>query len=154
MKVDLNKIKNLPPDVKKDFMKMYLRYTDKKKESRIQNDFMSFVKHVWPEFIEGTHHKMIADKFNKISKGELKRVIINMPPRHTKSEFSSYLLPAWMIGRNPKLKIIQSTHNTELAVRFGRKAKTLMDTPEYTSIFKTRLRQVPPADRDWETDKN
>ena len=108
MKVDLNKIKNLPPDVKKDFMKMYLRYTDKKKESQIQNDFMSFVKHVWPEFIEGTHHKMIADKFNKISKGELKRVIINMPPRHTKSEFSSYLLPAWMIGRNPKLKIIQS----------------------------------------------
>jgi hypothetical protein len=50
-----------------------------------------------------------------------------MPPRHTKSEFSSYLAPAWMIGRNPKLKIIQSTHTTELAVRFGRKAKTFMD---------------------------
>ena len=151
MKVDLDKIKNLPPDVKKDFMKMYLRYTDKKKESQIQNDFMSFVKHVWPEFIEGTHHKMIADKFNKISKGELKRVIINMPPRHTKSEFSSYLLPAWMIGRNPKLKIIQSTHNTELAVRFGRKAKTLMDTPEYTSVFQTRLRQDSQAAGKWET---
>jgi hypothetical protein len=88
---------------------------------------MAFVKHVWPEFIEGSHHKKIAEKFNRIAKGELKRVIINMPPRHTKSEFSSYLLPAWMIGRNPKLKIIQSTHTTELAVRFGRKAKTLMD---------------------------
>ncbi len=47
-----------------------------------------------------------------------------MPPRHTKSEFASFLLPAWMIGRRPKLKIIQSTHTTELAVRFGRKAKT------------------------------
>ena len=40
-----------------------------------------------------------------------------MPPRHTKSEFSSFMLPAWMIGRNPKLKIIQSTHTTELAVQ-------------------------------------
>ena len=48
-----------------------------------------------------------------------------MPPRHTKSEFASYLLPAWMVGRNPKLKIIQSTNTTELSVRFGRKAKTL-----------------------------
>ena len=149
MKVDLEKIKNLPPDVKKDFMKMYLRLADKKKESQIQNDFISFVKHVWPEFIEGSHHKIIAEKFNKISRGELKRVIINMPPRHTKSEFSSYMLPAWMIGRNPKLKIIQSTHNTELAVRFGRKAKTLMDTDEYTSIFKTRLRQDSQAAGKW-----
>ena len=151
MKVDLEKIKNLPPDVKKDFMKMYLRLADKKKEHQIQNDFMSFVKHVWPEFIEGQHHKIIAEKFNKISRGELKRVIINMPPRHTKSEFSSYMLPAWMIGRNPKLKIIQSTHNTELAVRFGRKAKTLMDTDEYTNVFKTRLRQDSQAAGKWET---
>ena len=91
MKVDLDKIKNLPPDVKKDFMKMYLRLAEKKKESQIQNDFMTFVKHVWPEFIEGQHHKIIAEKFNKIARGELKRVIINMPPRHTKSEFSSYM---------------------------------------------------------------
>ena len=74
MKVDLEKIKNLPPDVKKDFMKMYLRHAEKKKEHLIQNDFMSFCKtHVWPEFIEGSHHKIIAEKFNKISRGELKK---------------------------------------------------------------------------------
>ena len=153
MKIDLDKIKNLPPDVKKDFMKMYIRYGDKKKESLIKNDFMAFVKHCWPDFIEGQHHKTIAEKFNKISTGELKRVIINMPPRHTKSEFASFLLPAWMIGRNPKLKIIQSTHTTELAVRFGRKAKTLMDTEEYKQIFNTRLRQDSQAAGKWETEQ-
>ena len=151
MDIDLEKIKKLPPDVKKDFMKMYLRLADKKKESKIQNDFMSFVKHMWPEFIEGQHHKIIAEKFNKISRGELKRVIINMPPRHTKSEFSSYMLPAWMIGKNPKLKIIQSTHTTELAVRFGRKAKTLMDSEEYKQVFQTRLREDSQAAGKWET---
>jgi hypothetical protein len=74
-----------------------------------------------------------------------------MPPRHTKSEFASFLLPAWMIGRRPKLKIIQSTHTTELAVRFGRKAKNLMDTEEYKSVFETRLREDSQAAGKWET---
>ena len=151
--MDLNNLKldRLPPDVKKEFMKLAIKLSEKKKGSQIQNNFMSFVKHVWPEFIEGSHHKIIADKFNKIANGELKRVIINMPPRHTKSEFSSYLLPAWMIGRNPKLKIIQSTHTTELAVRFGRKAKTLMDSQEYKQVFETRLREDSQAAGKWET---
>ena len=64
-----------------------------------------------------------------------------MAPRHTKSEFASYLLPAWMVGRNPRVKIIQSTNTTELSVRFGRKAKALMDSPEY-KVFKTRLKKM------------
>ena len=151
MNIDKIKLDKLPPDAKKEFMKYAIKLAEKKKRTKVHDDFMSFVKHVWPEFIEGRHHKIIAEKFNKIAKGELKRVIVNMPPRHTKSEFSSYLLPAWMIGRNPKLKIIQSTHTTELAVRFGRKAKTLMDTEEYKSAFDTRLREDSQAAGKWET---
>jgi len=151
MDIDLEKIKRLPPDIRKEFVQTLVKYDDLKKRDKIQNDFMFFVKHVWPEFVEGSHHKKIAEKFNRIAKGELKRVIINMPPRHTKSEFSSFLLPAWMIGRNPKLKIIQSTHTTELAVRFGRKAKTLMDSEEYKQIFDTRLREDSQAAGKWET---
>ncbi len=58
---------------------------------------------MWPEFIEGPHHKIIAEKFNALAEGKLKRLIVNMPPRHTKSEFASSLLPAWMIGRTPKI---------------------------------------------------
>ena len=106
MQVNLEKIKKLPPDVRKDFFKMYLKYTEKKKESLIRKDFLSFVKYIWPDFIQGSHHKVVAQKFNDIADGKIKRLIINMPPRHTKSEFASSLLPAWMIGRNPKLKII------------------------------------------------
>ena len=105
MKIDIEKIKKLPPDVRKDFMKTFLQYEEKKKENKIHSDFMAFVKHVWPEFIEGSHHKIVAEKFNQLAEGKLKRLIINMPPRHTKSEFASFLLPAWMVGRNPKLKL-------------------------------------------------
>jgi len=128
-------------------------FEKKEKIEKISNDFMSFLKEMWPEFIEGRHHKEIADKFNDIANKKIKRLIINMPPRHTKSEFSSFLLPAWMVGRNPKLKIIQSTHTTELAIRFGRKAKTLMDSPEYKKVFETRLREDSQAAGKWETEQ-
>jgi len=153
MKIDLEKIKKLPPDVRKNFYQTFLYYKTKKKEEAVYNDFLSFVKHVWPDFIQGEHHMKVAKKFNELAQGKIKRLIINMPPRHTKSEFASYLLPAWMVGRNPKLKIIQTTHTTELAVRFGRKAKTLLDSPEYQQVFKTRLREDSQAAGRWETEQ-
>jgi len=89
-------IDKLPPDAQKEFLKLAMKLSEKTKQEKVHNDFLTFVKHVWPEFIEGKHHKKIADKFNKLASGEIKRLIINMPPRHTKSEFASYLLPSWM----------------------------------------------------------
>ncbi len=151
MQIDLDKINKLPPDVRDRFQKLLIKYKEEDKKELAQNDFLAFTKTIWPEFIEGEHHKTIADKFNKLATGEIKRLIVNMPPRHTKSEFASTLLPAWMIGKNPKLKIIQTTHTGELAVRFGRKAKTLIDSPEYQQIFKTRLREDSQAAGRWET---
>ena len=101
-------ISKLPADVRKTFKQMQVLLAEKKIQSKAKNDFLSFVKCVWPEFVEGSHHRHIAEKFNKLATGEITRLIVNMPPRHTKSEFASYLLPAWMVGRNPKLKIIQA----------------------------------------------
>jgi len=144
-------IEKLPPDAQKEFLKLAMKLDEKTKQTKIHNDFLSFVRHVWPQFIEGKHHQKIAEKFNDIANGKIKRLIINMPPRHTKSEFASFLLPAWMVGRKPDLKIIQTTHTTELAIRFGRKAKTLIDSPEYQQIFKTRLREDSQAAGKWET---
>ena len=104
-------IANLPPDTKKEYLKAALLLDQKKKDQSVRDDFLSFVKHMWPEFIEGEHHKIMSEKFNRVASGELKRLIINMAPRHTKSEFASNFLPAWMIGNNPSLKIIQATNN-------------------------------------------
>ena len=146
-------IDKLPPDAQKEFLKLAMKLDEKTKQEKVHNDFLGFVKHVWPEFIEGKHHKKIAEKFNRLAKGEIKRLIINMPPRHTKSEFASFLLPSWMVGRKPDLKIIQTTHTTELAIRFGRKAKTLMDSPEYKKVFDTRLREDSQAAGKWETEQ-
>jgi len=151
MNLDTVNIEKLPADVRRTFKRLRLLHAQKKIQNKAKNDFLSFVKCVWPEFIEGSHHRHIAEKFNKLATGELKRLIVNMPPRHTKSEFASYLLPAWMVGRRPKLKIIQATHTGELAIRFGRKAKHLIDSPEYQKIFETTLQEDSKAAGRWET---
>ena len=148
LNVDISK---LPADVRKTYKQLQVLHAERKIQNRAKTDFLSFVKCVWPESIELSHHRIVAEKFNKLATGELKRLIINMPPRHTKSEFASYLLPAWMVGRNPKLKIIQATHTGELAIKFGRKAKHLIDSEEYSKIFETRLQEDSKAAGRWET---
>ena len=153
--MDINQVdvSKLPADVRRQFKQLQVMYAEKKIRNKAKDDFLSFVKCVWPEFVEGAHHRHIAKKFNDLAEGKINRLIVNMPPRHTKSEFASFLLPAWMVGRNPKLKIIQATHTGELAVRFGRKAKTVIDSEDYQNIFNTRLREDSKAAGKWETDQ-
>ena len=100
-----------------------------------RDSFMEYIRHIWPGFIEGDHHRLIADKLTRVAKGELKRLIVNMPPRHTKSEFASIYFPSWMMGLKPDLKIMQTTHTADLSINFGRKVRNLMDTDEYKGIF-------------------
>ena len=152
MKLTLETINKIPDVQERERLKQnIIAGYENQKATAAREDFLTFVKRMWPQFIEGKHHKEVAKKFNDIANGKTKRIIINMAPRHTKSEFASYLLPAWMVGRNPKLKIIQSTNTTELSVRFGRKAKALMDSPEYKEIFQTRLKEDSQAAGKWET---
>ena len=100
-----------------------------------QTKFIKFTEKVWPTFISGAHHKRMADAFERVANGTCKRLIINMPPRHTKSEFASYLLPAWFLGRFPHKKVIQASNTGELAVGFGRKVRNLVDSEVYHEIF-------------------
>ena len=119
-----------------------------------QENFMTFVKHVWPQFIEGRHHKIYAEKLQAVADGKLKRLIINMPPRHTKSEFASYLFPTWLMGRDPTKKIIQATHTAELAVGFGRKVKNLIDSEDFRDVFPdVSLAGDAKASGRWSTNK-
>jgi predicted phage terminase large subunit-like protein len=125
-----------------------------------QDNFLYFVQSVWPDFIcrkekdpkKWGHHQHIAFELTKISKGKGGRLIVNMPPRHTKSEFASYLFPAWYIGKFPKKKIMQVSHNAELSARFGSKVRNLIDSQEYKNIFgDVRLREDSKAKGRWET---
>ena len=124
-------------------------------KQKAQDTFMGFVEKVWPEFIGGRHHKIMARAFERVVNGECKRLIINMPPRHTKSEFASYLLPAWFLGKFPHKKVIQSSNTAELAVGFGRKVRNLVDLDTYKELFPgLELRADSKAAGRWNTSKN
>jgi len=111
------------------------RLQELKDKELAQEKFLPFVERVWPSFIAGRHHAKMAAAFEEVANGTCKRLIINMPPRHTKSEFASYLLPAWFLGKFPGKKIIETAHTAELAVGFGRKVRNLVDSDPYKSIF-------------------
>jgi predicted phage terminase large subunit-like protein len=120
-----------------------------------RGDFLEFVKMMWPGFIYGRHHKILADVFNRVASGELKRVTISIPPRHTKSEFASYLFPAWFLGRFPEKKIMQASNTAELAVGFGRKVRNLLDSEQYGEVFPdVGLRKDSKAAGRWSTNKD
>ena len=141
-------------DLEVERLKLEYRLARLEAQESAQKDFMQFTKYVWPEAIIGEHHAKMADAFNRVMNGKLKRLIINMPPRHTKSEFASYLLPAFIMGNKPRTKIIQATHTGELAVRFGRKVRNLMDSDEYKEIYpKVVLQADSKAAGRWDTDK-
>jgi predicted phage terminase large subunit-like protein len=141
----------LPPD-SPEIEKVW-RILKRDKQERCRQNFMPFVRQMWSAFIPGRHHQIMADAFEKVASGDLKRLIINMPPRHTKSEFASYLFPAWFLGLYPEKKIIQTAHTAELAVNFGRKVRNLVNTPDFQSIFPTKLSADSKAAGRWNTDK-
>ena len=147
-----DKLTDLPPEKRKLFAELLERKQSLKRTHNAKQNFLDFVKYIWPDFIEGAHHRIIAEKFNRIAEGKLKRLIVNMPPRHTKSEFASYMLPAFIMGRNPLTKIIQTSHTAELSQRFGRKTKQLIDSSDYKKIFPdTNLQADSKAAGRWDT---
>ena len=145
----------LPPSERENLLTMAQGYADSVMRQKAQGTFMDFVREMWPGFIHGRHHALMAKKFEEIAEGKCKRLIINMPPRHTKSEFASYLLPAWYLGRFPNKKIIQTSNTAELAVGFGRKVRNLVDGERYAKIFpNVALRHDSKAAGRWATNAN
>ena len=148
-------IELLPVNEQEAFFDELDEYRASLAREEAQADFLKFVHSMWPGFINGRHHKVMARKFEDIASGKIKRLIINMPPRHTKSEFASYMLPAWFLGKYPNKKIIQTSNTAELAVGFGRKVRNLVGSEQYSKIFpNVNLRQDSKAAGRWSTNKD
>jgi predicted phage terminase large subunit-like protein len=150
----LRNIVHLPEHEQRQVLELLDRLGEVEQKETAQQSFMGFVRMVWPAFIEGKHHKLMAEAFERVIHGDLKRLIVNMPPRHTKSEFASYLLPAWFLGQYPEKKVIQTAHTAELSVGFGRKVRNLVDSEDYKEIFPDlALRADSKAAGRWSTSK-
>lgn len=100
-----------------------------------KESFLDFIQHVYPGYKVGPHHLKLIQIFEDIAAGKKKRVIVNIAPRHGKSELISYLAPAWFLGKYPQKKIIMGSHTADLAVNFGRRVRNLVGSGAYKGIF-------------------
>ena len=143
---------NASPTEKVQIQKIIDELDRRRRRDTAQQDFLEFVKTQWPDFISGSHHRRIAKLFEDVAAGRKKRIIINLAPRHTKSEFASFLFPAWFLGKYPKKKVMQVSNTAELAEGFGRKVRNILETEEYREIFpEVELRSDSKAAGRWNT---
>jgi len=125
----------MPEKQKRRVLELLKTYDTQITQNLGRESFLDFVKHVYPGYKVGPHHLKLAQIFEDIANGKKKRVIVNIAPRHGKSELISYLAPAWFLGKYPQKKIIMSSHTADLAVNFGRRVRNLVGSESYRDIF-------------------
>jgi hypothetical protein len=90
---------------------------------------LAFTQYTNPAYQAAPHHRLIAEKLEAVERGEIKRLMITMPPRHGKSELASRRFPAWYVGRNAGKQIIAASYNSDLANDFGREVRNIVAQP-------------------------
>ena len=130
-----NALPTMPEKQKRRVLELLKAYDTQITQNLGKESFLDFVKHVYPGYKVGPHHLKLAQIFEEIAAGKKKRVIVNIAPRHGKSELISYLAPAWFLGKYPQKKIIMSSHTADLAVNFGRRVRNLVGSENYRDIF-------------------
>ena len=145
-------IKLLSPNEKLEALDEISRYEAEQVKKVGQTDLLSFADHVYPGYKVGPHHRRLANIFEEIAAGKKKRVIVNIAPRHGKSELISYLAPAWFLGKYPHKKVIMASHTADLAVDFGRRVRNLVADEKYKDIFpQIELQQDSKSASRWGT---
>lgn len=120
-----------------------------------RNNFITYAKHVWPQFMCGPHHKIMADAFERMANGKSNRIILNVPPRFGKSYLTSWLLPAWLLGKYPSMKIMAASHTAEFAQSWGRKVRDLVKSDRYKEVFpNVNLKADSTAAGRWQTEEH
>jgi len=125
----------MPDKQKRRTLELLKQYDAQMTQSLGKESFLDFIQHVYPGYKVGPHHLKLIQIFEDIAAGKKKRVIVNIAPRHGKSELISYLAPAWFLGKYPQKKIIMGSHTADLAVNFGRRVRNLVGSEAYKGIF-------------------
>src|SRR5437762_5909291 len=89
----------------------------------------------WPGFELAAHHRLLVEMLEAVERGEIRRLLVAMPPRHGKSLITTQLFPAWYLGRHPERSIITASYGQELADGFGRAVRNLVRDPMHVTIF-------------------
>lgn len=107
----------------------------KAKGELARRNFEDFISEVMPSYEIKYFHKYIISRLQAFERGEVKKLMVFMPPQHGKSQLTSRLFPAYLLGKNPKRKIVISSYSATIAEEFARDAKNYINSPEYRQIF-------------------
>ena len=100
-----------------------------------RSSMLNFVTYTKPDYLVNWHHAVLCKYLQKFAQGAIKKMMVFMPPQHGKSELTSRRLPAYLLGQNPKLKIIGCSYGADLAKAFNRDVQRIIDNERYHSIF-------------------
>jgi len=128
-------VPTMSPELKRSTLEKIRVFKKNWVQDHGKDNFLDFIAHVYPGYMVGAHHRKLAQIFEDIAAGKKKRVIVNIAPRHGKSELISYLAPAWFLGKYPHKKVIMASHTADLAVNFGRRVRNLVGSDAYKDIF-------------------
>ncbi len=108
---------------------------DEIKREIARRDFLSFVQYTKEDYRANWHHELLAKKLDDFVEGKIKRLMVFMPPQHGKSQLTSRHLPAYLLGRNPKLKIVGCSYSAVLAQSFNREVQRIIDDEKFYELF-------------------
>lgn len=141
-------IENLGKDELKELFELVMKRT----ALEARDGLIPFVHYMDPYFCEGRHHKLICEHLEGLESRQLKRLMIFMPPRSSKSYLSSIYFPAWYMGRNPRAQVLAVSYNIDLVQQFGRGVRNLINSKEYPQIFpETRISPDWRSSSTWAT---
>lgn len=124
---------------------------EKARREKARRHLKDFAQYTYDGYISGWHTDLICDALERLEKGEFRFLIIEAPPRHSKSLHVSQLFPAWVVGRDEDADVIVSSYSGDLATTHGRETRNLMNSKKYKNVFKTRLATDSTAKGKWNT---
>ena len=127
-------------------------------QQQSKSDFITFVRQMAPSLVSdfkmGRHIEVISEKLQQLESGKIKRLMVFLPPRSSKSVICSKLFPAWYIGRNPDHEILTVSHSDQLSSDFGRSVRDVVNDEKFQDIFKgVNLRTDVRAAGKWKTNQ-
>lgn len=141
-----------PEQARRELQRRYEARAELEARNAARNSTLAFAQYTHPRWQTGEHHKLICDKLDAVERGEIKRLLIVAPPRHTKSELASVRFPPYLIGKKPSRQILAASYGAELAVEFGADVIDLMRSRRYQAVFPgVRLRPDAQARGAWKT---
>lgn len=100
-----------------------------------RSSLLHFTTYTKPNYEVNWHHRALCGYLDRFVAGEIRRLMVFMPPRHGKSELVSRRLPAYLMGRNPEVQIIACSYSADLASRMNRDTQRIIDSPRYRRLF-------------------